>query len=61
MEIIGLSILTILLFWGMIRNLRVAGEIATLGTVAAATKFTATTTKTCTPEDLKIIEELRKL
>ena len=61
MEIIAIATLVTLLFWGMIRNLRVAGEIATLGTVASATKFTATTAKTCTPEDLKIIEELRKL
>ena len=61
MEIIAISLVVILLFWGMIRNLRVAGEIATLGTVAAATKYTATTAKECTPDDLAIIAKLRQL
>ena len=58
--LVTLLFVGIILFWGMLRNLRIAGEIATLGSVAAASKFTATTAKVLTDEDMVILAKLRE-
>lgn len=61
MELIIIALVLIILFWGMFRNLRKAGDVVTSGLVASAAKYTATTAKELTPEDIAILKSVREL
>lgn len=61
MEILGLSVLVIIIFWGTINNVRKASEVATLGLKAEGITFTTDRAKDITEEHLEIIAQLRKL
>jgi small-conductance mechanosensitive channel len=61
MEIIFIVSVAILLFWGTIRNVRVATDIASSGLKAQAIVFVAQSAKEIKPEDMAVIEALKKI
>lgn len=61
MEIIGIVLILTIVFWGVLRNLNKAGEIASRGILSASAKYAATSAKELTPEDIKVLEVMRDL